>query len=409
VTIVNRIFASNKRVTCFGYGKTTAAIAKKFGNCDIYDDKFEHKEEFGTNSLNPMEDFDPAKSKLEIISPGVPPSNEYVKKARNLISEYDLFAENMPFSIWISGTNGKTTTTQMLQKLLEKRGSVCGGNIGTPLAELDEEAKIWILETSSFTLHYTKEAKPNIYLLLPVSADHISWHGSFKEYAEAKLKPLAAMQEGELAIIPAEFKEYVKSDAYIVYYDNSSDLTDYFNIQPQKLKFKEPFLLDAVMALAVQKTLFNEADYDLINSFDVDPHKLQEIRDKNGNLWVDDSKATNLDATLSGLKSYKEMRIHLILGGDDKGADLKPLFDELKNYDLKIYAIGKNRSKIASLSSEYDIECQECGFLEIAVDRIARKIDKKSAGILSPACASLDQFSSYKERGEKFQKFISDL
>lgn len=397
------------RITCFGYGKTTAAIAKRFGNCDIYDDKFSQKETFGTNSLNPMSDFKPSESTLEIPSPGIPPHHEILKKAKNLISEYDLFADIMPFSIWISGTNGKTTTTQMLQKLLEPKSSACGGNIGTPLAEMDENAKIWILETSSFTLHYTKKAKPNIYLLLPITPDHIYWHGSLEEYTKAKLKPLEEMQEGEMAIVPAELKPLVKSSAFVVFYEDTYSLAKYFDIELKNIKFKEPFLFDAVMALAVQKALFNEIDYEAINGFVVDPHKVQEVFDKNGNLWIDDSKATNIDATVVALKNFKDKKIHIILGGDDKGVELNPLFDELKKYDIKIYAIGKNKNKLASLALEYDIECDECGFLEVAVARISKNIDKNSVGILSPAAASLDQFSSYKERGEKFQKHIAEL
>ena len=108
----------------------------------------------------------------------------------------------MPFSIWISGTNGKTTTTQMLTHLLEKRGAVSGGNIGTPLADLDTEASIWVLESSSFTLHHTHLASPDIYLLLPITPDHLDWHGTPEQYEADKLKPLLTMKEGELALVP---------------------------------------------------------------------------------------------------------------------------------------------------------------------------------------------------------------
>ena len=87
--------------------------------------------------------------------------------------------------IGITGTNGKTTTTQMCQYLLEKFDSCYGGNIGVPLSGLNKDKKIWILETSSFTLHYTKKAKPNIYILLPITEDHITWHGNFDEYKKA--------------------------------------------------------------------------------------------------------------------------------------------------------------------------------------------------------------------------------
>lgn len=395
-------------MTLFGYGKTTGAIAKKFGNCNIYDDKFKEVEEFNTNKLLPMIHFDPMESNLEIPSPGIPPSHPALKRAKNLISEYDLFANTMPFSIWISGTNGKTTTTKMLQHLLEKRGAVSGGNVGTPLAELSEEAKVWILETSSFTLHYTKKAKPNIYVLLPISADHISWHGSFEEYEESKLKPIKTLKEGEMAIVPAKYKD-LKTKGFLVPYESEDDLCQYFNIDKTKIEFKNPFLIDAIIALGVTKALYNEVDYELINSFKVDPHKLEEFRDAKNRLWVDDSKATNVDATLQALKTYSKERIHLILGGDDKSADLTPLFEELKSLNVTIYPIGKNANKLISLCEEENIPSVLCGFLEIAVEKISNNLSDNGVALLSPAAASLDQFRSYSHRGEEFQKNVKNL
>jgi len=277
------------------------------------------------------------------------------------------------------------------------------------VAELDETAPVWVLETSSFTLHYTDIAVPNIYLLLPITEDHTSWHGSFKSYAAAKLKPLAKMKEGELAVIPRAYEGKIDTEAFVVYYDDTADLAEYFGIDTSRLKFNEPFLMDAVMALAVTKTLFNEIDYELLNAFQVDPHKLEEVTDSQGRLWVDDSKATNVDATIAGLKGYAARPVHLILGGDDKGADMKPLFEAIKDLDVTVYAIGSNRPKLAELCVDFKIQCEECGFLDIAVSKIAQLLDKEGVAILSPAAASLDQFSSYKERGEKFQDAIAKL
>ena len=378
-----------------GKGITAKAIEEAFENVKLYDD-------------NDFINYDKSSDELTIVSPGIMPSNNMVKNANNLISEYDLFADSMPFSIWISGTNGKTTTTQMCQYLLEKRGSVCGGNIGTPLAKLDKNANIWILETSSFTIHYTKKAKPNLYILLPISEDHITWHGSFDEYKKAKLKPLDFMCEGEIAIIPEEFKDY-KTDAYVITYKSSDCLCEEFGIEKKKLKFKEPFLLDSLMALATSKILFDEIDYELINSFIIGEHKVEEFYDRKNRLWIDDSKATNIDATINALKSYKDRKINLILGGDDKGANLKPLFEELISYDVTVFAIGTNEEKIINLSNEFKIEAYGLKYLKNAVEKIDQLSSENSVGMLSPAAASLDQFSSYKHRGEEFKKVVHSL
>ncbi len=394
-------------MTIFGYSKTTKAIIEKFGNCKVYDDKFfalsfdKHNNEF-----LPSDMFDPDRSTLEVTTPGIPPSNPLIKRAKNLISEYDLFKDIMPYSIWISGTNGKTTTTAMIDHLLKHRGSQKGGNIGVPLAKLDKNANIWILETSSFTLHYTKEAKPNIYILLPISPDHISWHGGFMEYEMAKLKPLNSLREGEIAIVPKKYASY-PTNGFKILYENADDLAREFKIDIKKVDFKEPFLTDALLALAVGKILFDEIDYEKINSFKVGRHRVEEFRDSMGRLWVNDSKATNIDATIAALKSYKGKKINLILGGDDKGADLSPLFKELQNYDLSIFAIGKNREKIESLAKESKLPCQSNQYLKDAVESITK--EPKEINILSPAAASLDQFTSYEQRGDEFISFVKSL
>ena len=396
-------------MTLFGYGKTTKAIAQKFGNCKVYDDKFSALTfDKKGNYFYPSEDFDPNSSDLEVTSPGIPPSNPLIKRAKNLISEYDLFFDDMPNSIWISGTNGKTTTSEMIYTLLKQRGAKLGGNIGEPLANLDKDAPLWILETSSFTLQYTKKAYPNIYILLPIKPDHISWHGSFKEYENSKLKPLFMMGEGDVAIVPHEYKD-IKSDALIIGYNNSFDLAKEFGIEEKRVKFDEPFLLDAILALAVEKILIDKISYDLINDYKIGRHRVEKIIDNRGRVWINDSKATNPDATIAALQSLKNKHIHLILGGDDKGADLSELFEFLKNIDLKIYAIGKNKDKIKKLSSEIKKECIISNTIDIAVKEIDRSHDKDSIAILSPAAASLDQFNSYSQRGDIFIELVKRL
>ncbi len=380
-----------------GRGKTAQAIIVKYPNALMYDD-------------SNLKEFDKSSEDITVVSPGIPPYNSLVKSTKNLISEYDLFADDMPYSIWISGTNGKTTTTSMMQHLLQDKGSVAGGNIGAPLATLSKDASIWLLETSSFTLHYTSKAKPNIYVLLPISEDHIIWHGSFEDYEKSKLKALDNLREGEIAIIPMRYKNY-PTNGYKICYEDSSDLEKAFSIDKSKINFKEPFLIDALLALAITRILYDEVDYQKINSFVQDPHKLEEILDCHDRVWVNDSKATNIDATIQALKTYKSQKIYLILGGDDKGANLEPLFKELKNYNVEIFSIGSNTTKIFQLSSKFDIVCHKCYELNNAVEAISPYFQSKisDVAILSPGCASLDQFNSYSHRGEKFREFISHL
>ncbi len=392
------------KIACFGYGKTTRAIAKRFGPCTFFDDKFtETTADEEGNLLKPVTEFDTSAFTHEIPSPGFPPYHTLIQNAAHLVSEYDFFAPQMPFSIWISGTNGKTTTTQMIEYLLADHGAISGGNIGTPLAEMSGDAPIWVLETSSFSMHYTDIARPNIYALLPVTPDHISWHGSMEEYYKAKLKPLSQMKEGEAVILPKMFED-APTNAFKIIYETEDDLAEYFGFDTSKIKFKGAFLMDALIAMGIDKILYDRCDYDKINSFVLDPHRQEEFRDARDRLWINDSKATNIDATLAALRTYRDHPIHLVLGGDDKGVDLEELFIPMKNYDVTVYAIGSNALRIESLCQKYSIPCTLCHTLDIAVEQISKKHNRHSVAMLSPAAASLDQFTSYAQRGNLFKE-----
>jgi UDP-N-acetylmuramoylalanine--D-glutamate ligase len=375
-----------------GKGKTAQAIKEVYSDAVMFDD-------------GDKQSFDYTSDELTIVSPGIPPSNYLVQNTKNICSDYDLFLNNAQFTIWISGTNGKTTTTGMIYHLLKNKGFFCGGNIGTPLAHIAHEKKL-VLETSSFTLHYTNKAKPNIYVLLPIREDHISWHGNFNEYEKSKLKPLTLMDKEDVAIIPIEYKN-ISSECKVYYYSNVFDISAQFDIMIEKVHFKEPFLIDSILALCVEKILYDTASYEKINSFQGDPHKIEEFKDKQGRVWVDDSKATNVDATIQALKSYKEKKIYLILGGDDKGADLAFLFEELKKYDVEICCIGSNTDKLHSLARKVNVTSYPLKTLEKAVASISQKLTLDEVALLSPAAASLDQFSSYKHRGEDFKKLVN--
>ena len=384
----------------FGYGVTTKEIAKE-GGWHIFDDKFNEIsfDKYG-NKLLPSSFFDENKSTLEITSPGIPPTHPLIKKAKNLISEFDYYYNPNTFQIWITGTNGKTTTTQMTHFLIEN--SDIGGNIGIPLKKLDPNKK-WVIEVSSFQLYYTKYAKPNIFVILPIKEDHISWHGSFEEYVNAKLSPLKRMTKRDIVIMPKEFDR--KTDAFKILYENEKDLIDYFEIK--ETFFKPPFLLDEVLAKAVYKILtFKEKS---LKDFKIDPHKLEEIKDKKNRLWINDSKATNVDATINAIKRYKDKKIHLIIGGVDKGQNFEELFNLLKNLDIKLYIIGEKRDTFRNLAIKNNITFFEAINLQNAVNEIDKNLKENEIALFSPACASFDQFKNYKDRGDKFKEHIQSL
>ena len=413
-----------KRVNLLGHGKIMQSLSKFLAqngvNCNIYDDKFsEISQDSCGNRLLPSKEIanlspNGTESTMSIISPGIPPHNLLAKNAPNLISEYDFFAPIMPKSVWISGTNGKTTTTQMCALLLRDFGAQSGGNIGIPLCEMDCNAPLWVLETSSFMLHYTNLAKPDIYALLSIADDHISWHGDFESYVDSKLKPLKMMNAESVAIIPTIYAQSPQAKAFkgkLYLYDNAESLANLFGIKANLVRFKGAFLLDSILSLAISSLFVGKIDYDLMNSFKIDAHKVEEFRDAKGRVFVDDSKATNISAVEEALKIYKDKFIFLILGGDNKGVSLAPLMQILQNYRVKIFAIGKSENHIKELCDKSGISCESCGDLQNAISKIKCEfIDTKNQiCLLSPACASLDQFKSYAERGEKFRQYALSI
>jgi UDP-N-acetylmuramoylalanine--D-glutamate ligase len=228
------------------------------------------------------------------------------------------------------------------------------------------------------------------------------------EYIKAKLKPVAKMREGEVAIIPEAYKDVVTA-AHLITYKDENDLALRFGIDTNRVNFKGAFLMDALLAMSVDKILFDRVDYEKINSFVIDPHRQEELRDSKNRLWVNDTKATNLDATIVALKRYKDSHVHLILGGDDKGVDLNELFVFLQNCDVKIYNIGSNKEKLSNLAQVYGIEFELCKNLSDAIVRIDKNLKNDEVALLSPAAASLDEFKSYAHRGDQFKDAVKEL
>ncbi|CRF46802.1 UDP-N-acetylmuramoylalanine--D-glutamate ligase [Helicobacter heilmannii] len=413
-------------ISLLGYGQTNKAFAaylhrKNIPYC-VYDDHvLTPSLDINQQKWLPSKMFNPYASKLELVSPGIPFNHPLVVASKHLCSEYDYIKqlwesnrkEPLPTTIFISGTNGKTTTTEMLGLLF--KGAQVGGNIGTPLIQLYTKSLekkppyTWVLETSSFTLHYTNHLSPQIYILLPLAQDHLSWHGSYENYVVAKLKPLSLMGAYTHAFIHTTLKDHPlvqATKAQIIFYTNSSDLAQKMGLDIDKVHFKEPFLLDALLALSAAKLYTGVADYDLLNTYTIQPHRIEIFTDKKGYTWVDDSKATNVDATLKALECFQDNYIHLILGGDTKGVDLKPLFESLTRLQAEVYAIGVSAPAIMQMAQEHKIPAHLCRKIEVAVQEIKKNLKQGDIGMLSPSAASLDQFASYKHRGDAFKQCV---
>ncbi|TLD98842.1 Mur ligase family protein [Helicobacter trogontum] len=474
-------------VNILGYGVTNKALVtllnKQNITCHIYDDKYKNDEiDFMGNTcqsfkkIATLQEINPhGDTNLAIISPGIQPDSAFLSYFKNIISEYDFIfhiAKGI-YSIWVSGTNGKTTTTEMLSCMLNAKS---GGNIGIPLATLfmqdymcdtiqtpidikhfqhhkrmSENYKVydvpsmkdcnalWVLETSSFSLHYTYYALPNIYILLPLSQDHISWHGGFEAYIADKLKPLQYMNyatdsKKHYALIPRELMQYevakniiTSTKANVMLYTDSRDLYAYLQCEKKYFDyFKEPFKLDFMVAASGMHFGNVAFDIDNILEYKIGAYRMEEHK-KHGLLFINDSKATNPHAVLSALYTYRHHRIYLILGGDSKGAKMDMLYPFLQENKVKVFSIGRDGAMIASECRANDIWVKECFTLDNAMESIysvlcndytldsINDMDKhcddsnRPIVMLSPACASLDQYSSYKERGNKFNELMEKI
>ncbi|MBR6612541.1 MAG: UDP-N-acetylmuramoyl-L-alanine--D-glutamate ligase, partial [Campylobacter sp.] len=176
-----------------------------------------------------------------------------------------------------------------------------------------------------------------------------------------------------------------------------------------RIDFRVPFLMDAIMALCIESIIFSRCSIDLLNKFIIEPHKLEELKDAKGRLWVNDTKATNIDASLQALARYEGSKIHIILGGDDKGVSIEKVVATAAKQGATIYAIGSNCDDIEKMGNKFGAKVFNAKELYNAVNLIDKEMNIDDVALLSPACASLDQFSSYAHRGDKFKEFIAKI
>ena len=405
--------------TLIGFGQTNKALLELINKCFdekcfIVDDSFKDttRDTFGNVFSNKMNE----ESLLEIISPGIAPSNHFAKASKNLISDLDFLYDAMPKSVWISGTNGKTSTAKMAATLLGlKLGCDFGGNVGAALASMDFRSSLWLLELSSFTLFYTKRAKPLLYVLLEVEPDHLDWHKDFANYLESKLSPIFRMSENEIAILPKTLKKHCEhAICQMHFYENEQDLINTFSLKKAPKNLSWPFSLDAQLALAVEKITKDSQSPEKLELFRLDSCRLEELLHENI-LYVNDSKATNISAAIAAIKRYgveikPEQSLHAIFGGDSKGQDLLPLLKEAKKYEaLKLYFLGACKEELVQIARELEMDFKKHEDLKGVMKDIKSSAKPGDIVLLSPACASWDQFANYQERGELFFKLAKGL
>jgi UDP-N-acetylmuramoylalanine--D-glutamate ligase len=360
-----------------------------------------------------------------VKSPGVPQSAPVIAAARErgiaVIGELELawrLLENE--FVAVTGTNGKTTTVGLLGAIHREAGvpAAVAGNVGTALASLVGEidaGAVVICEASSFQLEDTLEFAPEGAVLLNVAPDHIDRHGTFEHYLAAKLQVFARQGNDDVAVAPVGLGvEDLGGCARRICFGAGGDLDDraghlWWDDEPliahEEIRLRGSHNranAAAAAAIALARGIDREAVRAALRSFAGVEHRLEEVATIDGVLYVNDSKATNVDSTLVALAAF-DAPIHLILGGGGKGQDFMALREPVRASCAGVYLIGADGPAIgAAIATGI-----ECGDLATAFARAREAARPGEVVLLSPACESYDQFDDYEHRGRAFKELAA--
>ena len=449
---------ANQRFLVLGAGVTGSAVAKSLqargGIVSIADDNAPDAIKPDAVDLN---NFDSV-----VISPGWRQDHPLVTKVLasnlNILNEIDLAwqirAEVAPGQKWLAltGTNGKTTTVEMTAKILQTAGlkAVACGNVGDTVIEAVDRTDPYdylVLELSSFQLHWSKQAQFVSAAILNIADDHLDWHGDFNSYADAKF---SILDRSEIAILNADDGEVVKRA------NRFTDRKVFFSLDtpsPGEIGVVENLLVDrafvpdpqqasmlceltdikptvphnvsnalAASALARSIDVPHEIIQKALQEFRPGRHRIETVFESDSIAWVDDSKATNPHAAAASLISH--LSVIWIAGGLAKGADMNALVQRCKGRIKTAILIGADRQLIADALTQHAPEIpqliidapadyvrggQSNGLMEAVVAAALEKVSAGDTVLMAPACASMDQFISYADRGDRFAAAVKKL
>jgi UDP-N-acetylmuramoylalanine--D-glutamate ligase len=377
---------------------------------------------------------------LIVVSPGVPVDAPLLAQARAMgeavIGEIELAAQFLPGPIVaITGSNGKTTTTTLTGEIMTTTGfpTLVGGNIGTPAISLAARANpetVIVLEVSSFQLETIQAFRPKIAVVLNVTPDHLDRHRTFEAYVDAKARVFENQRGDDFAVLNADDITCVamaaRTRAQVFWFSRQKEVQQgawvrdgnivFRNDQGQReimqaseIPLKGAHNLENVLAAVCAGALMGCAPEKIrqaVRDFKAVEHRLEFVATIRGVDYYNDSKATNVDATIKALESFPA-NIHLILGGKDKGSDYSVLNGLLRQRVKRVYTIGAAAAKIESQIQGAEVVPSET--LENAVRKATAVAQPGDVVLLAPACASFDQFKSYEHRGQMFKEIVRAL
>ena len=344
-----------------------------------------------------------------VKSPGVPGEAALVVAARErgipVWSEIELASRLLPNPIvGITGTNGKTTTTELLGAML---GARTAGNVGTALSELvgDVPADEWIVcELSSFQLEDVDRFRPRIAVLLNLEPDHLDRHGDFEAYRGAKLRIFENQDTDDVAVVPRGFGPIPGSGHRVEF-----AVDDALPAEPLIPGVHNRENAAAATAAARAAGISDAEIVKALRTFPGVEHRLELVAEREGVRYVNDSKATNTAAARRALTAY-DAPIHLILGGRAKGESWEELAQAIAASNVvTAYLIGEAAEPLSVDLADESVPFLISGTLERAVSEAASAASSGEVILLSPACASYDQFRDYEQRGEEFRRLVQNL
>jgi UDP-N-acetylmuramoylalanine--D-glutamate ligase len=360
-----------------------------------------------------------------IKSPGVPAQAPAIVAARErgitVIGELELAWRLIDSEfVAVTGTNGKTTTTELIGHIHEEAGipHAVGGNVGTAVASLVGEAvgdQVLIAETSSFQLEDTEAFAPEAAVLLNLEEDHLDRHGTFQAYREAKLQAFVRQRPEDVAVAPPDLIGMLPGGAERVVFGGGGDVDERDGVlrwRGERLLALDDVALrgphnaqNAMAAAAV--CLARAVDADAVRAglrtFAGVPHRLEEVAERHNVLYVNDSKATNVASAVVALRSF-EAPIHLIAGGRGKGSGFEGLRAPVAERCAAVYLIGEGTDALDAALAGAGVPVRRCGDLERAVADARAGAQPGDVVLLSPACTSYDQYPDFEARGDHFRR-----
>ncbi len=378
---------------------------------------------------------------LIVVSPGVPWDMPHLAAARakgiEVVTEVEFASRLVEGTlIGVTGSNGKTTTTALLGRMLEASGfpTFVGGNIGVPLVSAvgrTSRDTMLVCELSSFQLEAIDTLRPHIAVVLNITPNHLDRHPSFEAYAAAKARIFKNQTEDDFAVLNADDAGVVKLAEFArsrkVCFARQRELAEgvfaaggevlYRTrhlertlLAARDVRLRGAFNLENVLAAATSACLVG-AEFDAIrrvaSEFEGVEHRLEFVREIQGVQFFNDSKATSVDATAKALSAF-DRGVHLILGGKDKGAPYAPLVPLLKDRVSEALLIGAAAERIEK-ELEGTVELARAGDLERAVRLAFERAEPGDVVLLAPACASFDQFRDFEHRGRVFKELVQRL